>query len=307
MDDPRGELITLQMARLRGRPGREARRREKELLTRHRADWLGPIAPFLLRKELTFERGFVDAAHFNHERYSDVDDVLGDPHWATLRALRGRQPPGLTLHPCMLSLRECQLDGEGVEALAGLDGERPFTAVTLLDDGALAAGTFLEAVDRLPRLVELTVRGEDNTATEVPELERLEPLLRHPLAGRLRRLTLRTPARLTRRWLARLEGRPDLERLTLLTRDWEFGGWDLAFTRTEKGGPFDRLEATFRSGDYGSQAAEEALPALQGLQPGALAAVTINCRARVSEGFVQELRAELERLGPARRKLPGSW
>src|SRR2546427_3633554 len=60
--DPRGEFIRVQveLARL-GRGTEEAdqlARRERELLARHEAEWVGPLADWLLA--WTFHRGFIE-------------------------------------------------------------------------------------------------------------------------------------------------------------------------------------------------------------------------------------------------------
>lgn len=60
--DIRGELITLQLAKMRGKPSAEAKQREKELLANHKTALLGPFAACAKRTGLAFERGFLVAA-----------------------------------------------------------------------------------------------------------------------------------------------------------------------------------------------------------------------------------------------------
>jgi hypothetical protein len=57
MGDPRGEFITLQLARQA--TGGAPKKREKELLEAHTREWLGEIDWALLDEGLHFERGFV--------------------------------------------------------------------------------------------------------------------------------------------------------------------------------------------------------------------------------------------------------
>jgi uncharacterized protein (TIGR02996 family) len=57
--DLRGELITLQLARVRRRPTSAAKEREKELIANHRTELLGPFAHCAKRTGLKFDRGFV--------------------------------------------------------------------------------------------------------------------------------------------------------------------------------------------------------------------------------------------------------
>jgi uncharacterized protein (TIGR02996 family) len=307
LDDPRGELITLQYQRLSAKPKAAAKKREKELLDAHRSDWLGPLVHFVLKKELRFERGFLDAGHYNHERYFDVDSVLDDPRWRTLRVLRSWQPPALTFHPNMVSLREVEIDERGVETLTKLDGTRPFTTVTLIDDGSLADGPLLESAGKLPDLRELTIRGDDKTATEVADLTRLAAFLDHRLSRQLHHLTVRTPLRRTEEWLARLEAFPGLQTATLLSRHWESGNWDLVFSRSSEAARFDRLEATFRNGDYGQGSLPDVLPALESLGEGRLVSIAVTTRAKPEGELGSAFLGQLERIGVKKRKLPKSW
>ncbi len=61
--DPRGEFIRVQIQLARGEPGEEEKadqlaRRERELLARHEAEWVGPFGSYLLG--WTFRRGFIE-------------------------------------------------------------------------------------------------------------------------------------------------------------------------------------------------------------------------------------------------------
>ena len=57
--DPRGEFITLQLARAQGTSTPAGRKREKALLVAHQQAWVGPIAPLVEETHVVFERGFV--------------------------------------------------------------------------------------------------------------------------------------------------------------------------------------------------------------------------------------------------------
>ena len=63
--DPRGELITLQLAQ---DPTEDQRRRERALLAERAAEWLGPIAPALVDGFTTFRNGFLAAARVDLAR-----------------------------------------------------------------------------------------------------------------------------------------------------------------------------------------------------------------------------------------------
>jgi uncharacterized protein (TIGR02996 family) len=56
--DPRGELIALQVARSKGKPSREAKKRETQLLADCGQALLGPLGPAVVRTELAWGRGF---------------------------------------------------------------------------------------------------------------------------------------------------------------------------------------------------------------------------------------------------------
>jgi uncharacterized protein (TIGR02996 family) len=99
--DPRGELITLQLARARGeKQTREQARREKDLLAEHMMDWLGPIGPMIKKTTAVFERGFLDTA--------DLKDgaVDASPVWSTVRSLGGGVPPPELAMPMLHVLRD---------------------------------------------------------------------------------------------------------------------------------------------------------------------------------------------------------
>jgi uncharacterized protein (TIGR02996 family) len=79
--DPRGELIQVQLAledpRRPAGERKDLQKREKELLRRHEEEWLGDLAPFLVRQKhhiYQFARGWLDSLHIAEIR--DVDDPL---------------------------------------------------------------------------------------------------------------------------------------------------------------------------------------------------------------------------------------
>jgi uncharacterized protein (TIGR02996 family) len=76
--DPRGELISLQLA---GRdPARVA-----ELVALHARDWVGPLAPWIDPAASRFEDGFLAEVTIVERR--DFAAIVGDPIWATVRAI----------------------------------------------------------------------------------------------------------------------------------------------------------------------------------------------------------------------------
>jgi uncharacterized protein (TIGR02996 family) len=162
--DPRGEFITLQLARARGkRPGAAAARREKELLAANREAWLGPLRNATEDDGVIFARGFVDtvALGFRHRmgrawRAIDVTAVLDQPVWRTVRRLDLALLDDLEravflkhLTPAAFpSLRE--LLGLSANGLSWLLAHEELVPLT-----ALSTGFPTEPNDRLARLAQL--------------------------------------------------------------------------------------------------------------------------------------------------------
>ena len=82
--DPSGEFITLQLARAAGTLDAAGKKREKELLKRHKKTWLGPIEPLIQPAFLRFERGFLVTCSL--EPNAELEATLGThPAWSTIR------------------------------------------------------------------------------------------------------------------------------------------------------------------------------------------------------------------------------
>jgi len=82
--DPRGEFIALQMARHRGTLDAAGKKREKELLKRHKKEWLGPIAPLIQPHHIRFERGFIVTCSLEPD--AALEKSLGTHRaWSTIR------------------------------------------------------------------------------------------------------------------------------------------------------------------------------------------------------------------------------
>jgi uncharacterized protein (TIGR02996 family) len=83
--DPRGELITLQLARARGTTNVAALRREKALLAKHARTWLGVLDPVVSRTRCVFERGFPARCEVVWRRLGAQRELWAHPAWATVR------------------------------------------------------------------------------------------------------------------------------------------------------------------------------------------------------------------------------
>jgi len=152
-DDPRGEFITLQL-RLASAPDAALKKREKELLDAHGAQWLGPLAQFV--KFPVFERGFLAEARIEYRLPERKQHLAGLPIWSTVRTFHG--PAAIGLHPVMKSLRELGFDAvEDSEHAADLltKTSRPIEKLWIrLPDSTEA---MLAETKALPALRELTV------------------------------------------------------------------------------------------------------------------------------------------------------
>jgi uncharacterized protein (TIGR02996 family) len=83
-DDPRGEFIALQLARDAGTIDAAGKKREKELLKRHKKAWLGPIGPLIQPHYMRFERGFLVTCSI--EPNAALEKKLGKhPAWSTIK------------------------------------------------------------------------------------------------------------------------------------------------------------------------------------------------------------------------------
>ncbi|MCX5743650.1 MAG: TIGR02996 domain-containing protein [Proteobacteria bacterium] len=82
--DPRGEFIMLQLAHAAGALDAAGKKREKELLKRHKKLWLGPIGVLMQPHALRFERGFLVTCFL--EPNAALEATLGNhPAWSTIR------------------------------------------------------------------------------------------------------------------------------------------------------------------------------------------------------------------------------
>ncbi len=179
--DPRGELVIAQ-TQLEHNPSPELRAREVELLSRHRATWLGELATLGWRDlAVEWRRGFVDFVRFGPPRYRDdvaeldFDDLIGRlarmPANELVRGVQvGAVPPG------PISWRR------GIAAIAR-HGLPPNTRWLELhgsqsDFYEHELGTLEPAYGRLARLHELmiAVNGLALGELDLPELRELEHL-----------------------------------------------------------------------------------------------------------------------------------
>ncbi len=118
LGDPRGELIALQLAKLRTPLSHASARREKQLLDDHELSWLGPLGAVILPTTTVWERGFLVAAQARLH-----GDTVGDPRWATVRKLQLLAPD---------HARPLELTGGTMTSLVELTDATPLSLDVLL-------------------------------------------------------------------------------------------------------------------------------------------------------------------------------
>jgi uncharacterized protein (TIGR02996 family) len=104
--DPRGEFISLQLARGRKRIGLA---RELELLQAHAAEWLGPLAPVIDVPHSRFERGFLAQAAIARNTKKLLRVLSPEPAWATVEHFVNGVPPQLLARGDFSALRAIAL------------------------------------------------------------------------------------------------------------------------------------------------------------------------------------------------------
>lgn len=84
-DDPRAELIMLQLTRRRRGLDAAAQKREAALLKAHARAWMGPLDPVVDRKAWRFEGGFLHACKVDARQLANLPALMTHPAWATVR------------------------------------------------------------------------------------------------------------------------------------------------------------------------------------------------------------------------------
>jgi uncharacterized protein (TIGR02996 family) len=148
-DDPRGELISLQLQP----QGEEERRRAGSLLRKHERQWLGELAT--VTKNRVWRRGFLDETELqNHAVADDAtwERLAHDPALATVRVLhKGRANTDLyrsfVLSPQLRALRDIE-----VPTIAML--QELIDAGRRLDHVTIEPGLTKACIELLPALAE---------------------------------------------------------------------------------------------------------------------------------------------------------
>jgi len=276
-DDPRGELIALQYAKLDGELSGAQREREAELIRKLRGRLLGPLAAAVIIER--YDRGFVsDVALWGTK--SAVPKTVGKPEWATVRTLHcnnwpsGRYEPDrrvakaiddIVLHDIMRSLRS--LSGLFPKTLADYVNVKPLPLESVWVrgvQGADAAALLGETLDELPTLRHLGVELHhyESSGEALPE-----PILDCPSLKRLESLAVVAGSALGA-WLERVDG---LGLGTFSYRPASNINLRLVFTRGEDARLSDlKVQFYLYAAGYWPYPTEILLELLTGLPEGAL-------------------------------------
>lgn len=176
--DPRGEFITLQLAKQRGALSHAATRRERQLLEAYEQVWLGQLAHVVMPMTTEWERGFLLSAQARLH-----GETVGDPRWGTVMRLRLLAP----------------------------DHARPLE----LTGGTMTA--LLELTDATPTCLDVLLKGRPTRQRPLKGFSDSAGLLRPPLEHlgcRLER-SLRGISKKHVDWLLKLAELPQLRSLAL--------------------------------------------------------------------------------------------
>lgn len=225
--EPRGELISLQLARAAGQAPQLAR--EADLIAVHGGSWLGPLAGKLSAP--VFERGFV----VEGTATAPLDD---HPAWSTLSTLRGQLPP--TDRPMPQLRRLLDLQDHQVIQLAYRTTPLPVEYLSWQGPIDLEIAGLRDAwarITTLPALRELVLAsGRSRDGYGSPDPTRAAWLWSAPVARELEALEMLIGMTGLRAWLDALE-RTRIARVTLRDR------WTARLTRGA-GGRLDQLTLT---------------------------------------------------------------
>jgi uncharacterized protein (TIGR02996 family) len=261
-DDPRGELIALQMLRRDGAQTRAQAQRERELLRDKQLvkRWLGPLGAVV--SEPRFDRGFLHSCHVKFATAKQRADLIGHPLWATVESIDCTEL-ALVVSPAMRSLQEVSgLDTADVLELARRVEPLKLAALTHLhfeaddeDDDRPAWKTILEvgALTNLRRLGPLYTNWSTHE-TLGTEVAGWKWLVDSKLVKQLTHLTLHLgPDKPSiAPWLALFDQRPKLERLEIQSGVYRNSGGsyiDLSCIATRSGGTLALTLELARLGD----------------------------------------------------------
>ncbi len=155
-DDPRGELISLQLS---PEQTPAMRARQAQLLDAHGRSWIGPIEPVIALSCAVFRRGFLAEAEVFVQTRKDASKYCKEPAWGTVEVLHFAVGSVQRAAPTMTALRRIsRLRDNAVRRLCDASHTWPIRdLVCRIDEPAVLSA--LLASDRLPHLDRLELGG----------------------------------------------------------------------------------------------------------------------------------------------------
>lgn len=180
--DPRGELISLQLAA----PSEKSERRQAALIKKHWKKWLGPLADWFPHPP-RFEAGFPVSGRIEDPSYRAAEDafqkLLARREWCTFRSLtrRWQSPAELVAavqHPNLKALREvAEVEPEALPALVATGAPITTLHIGWNPEFTLTAGA-LKALPKLQK-VSFTFSQFDRIAPGLGALQELSIQIHH--------------------------------------------------------------------------------------------------------------------------------
>jgi uncharacterized protein (TIGR02996 family) len=162
IDDPRGELITLQFLSEQQKLTREQKNREKQILKDHYQKLLGPLAQNVLKRSVRFRRGFVVACELKENVHQNQLEALAQSELLGSIETLHQVPIALLQSPHLHSLKDVAIKDFEPLALLLWQNDRRFgfkaLQIWVRDDGDIA---LLAHTRTLPQLEKLTLCGRD--------------------------------------------------------------------------------------------------------------------------------------------------
>jgi uncharacterized protein (TIGR02996 family) len=252
--DPRGEFITIQLAKKAGRTTDAMDKREASLLKKHAKAWLGPLDRVTHKRWRRFEGGFLADVVLTIDGFvKTTSEELLDPAWATVHSLGVPwnicyEPDlcqGILDLPAFANLRVIRGLGEtNLRRLVMKDVARPRIEELEVSFDQTTSATAVEERQTVLKAAEIFPSLERFTFQSRPE--DVDDVIASPLVKNVKRLCFKSDlmlgqfaAKVMRRGLAQL---PRLEEIAVeqasrytLTRDDESGKFT-RLTTSEVGG-----------------------------------------------------------------------
>lgn len=186
-NDPRGELVALQLARGTAAPGK----RERALLATYERAWLGTIEPIVRKQGVVYRRGFVACAREGLKYTADRERLFGR-EWRTVEELDvevwGDNAVAFLTAPKPALRRVWGVRLADLPRILDAVGPLAWTTLGVRSDYAGSWFDLVEGRARVPALVALDLSAQTPTTA-------LASLAGSSLARQLRRVTLAASAR----------------------------------------------------------------------------------------------------------------